>query len=392
MSEKDYLELSEMTSSSLESSGFQMIEDTRSEIDLVRDGFRKVDFDAVRDNSVVVRYAYNQIGREVLRKQFRGALVLTNGNINDLADTGDGLFYGFMKDDITQRINAQGRFKMVNPSEKGEFLDVMDGVFSILAFATAEFFKAQINEKLKDILTGIQEVSQFLEDDKLCELQAAYDELKEIYDHILFIKDNTNRATLNMERVRQIMHIARKDMLFFEKQVTNIQNNVANKDKRDTARENVSKIVMALSRYRLALAVFSETKLIEIYLSKVSNPEELSIYKDEIQKCIDLFVTNYKRTRDWCRRYYMTHNLAEEADKIPFIDEIDAFINNNIKQETQASKGRLSGKTAERLTLLQVNPDDLYIPVKSLSSFIDVVQRGLELVYLDGNLYTNIPV
>ena len=367
--------------------GLSIIEDIRSEQELLNDGYYKLDAASVASNPQIMNLVRNTIERKILGHEFSG-MFRADVDVSRMVEASKGEYLGMVRGH--RHIEKMVHWTPVKDEVSGvlEVLEIADVVFCALSVAVGEYFKVQINQKLTEILAGINEIRQFLENDKMSELEAGFEELQETYAHLKYIKADPNRISLCVERIRHVMHIARKDMLFFGRQIESIKNSAGARDKREVARENTGKIVMALSRYRLALALFCETKLIELYLSDVTDPDELDLFRQEMEDRVNSFIETYSGAKDWCRRYYLTHNLASESDKLPFIETIDAFLS-DAKKEGDA---RFTGRTRERLNSLQADPDDLFIPVRSLERYAKVMRRGVELVYLNDDVYTNIPI
>lgn len=394
-----------------ENYGIQLGEINITEKELTNKGFYKLPPEAMAGMSSAVGFApnalFNAIRRQCIKNTVEDAVKGTYRVI--IPKVEDGTFNAkdvFLNKSkmIEGTFTAQVRMKdgkdlvdlaVLDPTKVPEikFPDVVDiaqGLFHLTSFALGQYFMLQINGKLSEIKSSLQDVMQFLENEKMSALEAAYDELQELYDHIEYIRKSEARSNSSIERLRQTIFLARKDMHFFQRQILEIKEKASGGDKRDEVSGRVRDIIQAIMRYRLALAIFCEAKLIETFLAGINDTDELSAFCGEIESATERFIEDYSSAREWSNKYLIDHRMIGSSNSMTFVDSIDGYLKKD--ESNRKTPSKFVGMTQQMLNRFKEEPDDLYLPVKSMKNYISVLQNKPEFYLNADGIYTNIPI
>ena len=141
---------------------------------------------------------------------------------------------------------------------------------------------AIIEKDVKAVLAVTKEILAFLEAEKEAEIEADVKTLSSIISKYTINFDNERFIASNHKMVLDIQRTARKNMLFYEKQISNMaKNNIVG-----ITQSNVESYFKKLERefkyYRMAIYTFSLSSFLEIILSGNFKEENVKLAKDEI--------------------------------------------------------------------------------------------------------------
>lgn len=141
-------------------------------------GFEMLAVDAVGRLDALVSPVINQgvlygVGHDSYKAVFdKGLGVLQKTKEND------GLLLGnIVNPETNTRIKGLARWKKTSSTPQYAL-----GVFNTLSIATGQYFMSQINEKMKEVSEDVADIKQFLNDEKLAELQTINRKLKNMYE------------------------------------------------------------------------------------------------------------------------------------------------------------------------------------------------------------------
>ena len=394
-----------------ENYGIQLDEVAIAENELVKRGFYKLPPEALAGMSAAVSFApdvlFNAIRQKytktLVENAVKGTYRIIIPKVLDGTYNADALCLtesklikgGFTTQVRTKDENHLVDLAVLDPNKAPELLfpravDIAQGLFHLASFTLGQYFMLQINGKLLEIKNSLQDVMHFLENEKMSALEAAYDELQELYDHIEFIRKSEARSNSSIERLRQTIFLARKDMHFFQRQILEIKAKASAGDKRDEVSGRVRDIIQAIMRYRLALAIFCEAKLMETYLARINDTDELSVFCNEIECATEHFIEDYRSARDWSNKYLVDHRMIGSSNSMTFVDSIDGYLRKDEGDEKTSKP--FVGMTKQMLKPFREEPDDLYLPVKSMKNYISILQNKPEFYLNADGVYTNIPI
>lgn len=219
----------------------------------------------------------------------------------------------------------------------------------MLAFAVYE-----IEKDLNEIKEISKKIISFLEKDKEAEIEADLETLKTTLQELKYNTDNKQYLSNNHKHVMDIKRTAKKNMLFYKKQITDDLKN----EKLFTTNQIMKNIQKDLENkfkyYRLSLFIYSFSSLLEISLLSNYQEEYLLSKKNELKELDDEYLKEFTNAREFV---FKTSNKSLEgnvlsglgsaekaigslAEKVSIIKDrkVDEWLNDNGEKLKQ--KGR----------------------------------------------------
>ena len=177
--------------------------------------------------------------------------------------------------------------------------DFVNAAFSLASFFTGQYFMSQINDKMSDVHHELDKILGFLEDEKVSEIYAAVDELTELTAKLSHVRESSEKIVTGVNSARNLQEIARKNMLFYSRQVEKSLNSlkVDNKDDYNKIVKRIKEIYSFLNHYELCLNMFCQAKILEVATLPMSNEEAL-LYKQDITKAVEKYPVILEKVRD----------------------------------------------------------------------------------------------
>lgn len=213
-----------------------------------------------------------------------GLYTLANAGVGDVLKVAkNGNFWGAFK-------TADGASKFAQLQAAGPISATSQAVAAInpatMMMAVALF---SIEQELGKIEEMQKQIISFLEIEKESEIEADVETLMDIVRKFKMSWDNEHYVASNHKMVLDIQRTARKNMLGYQKKITEI----IGKKQLIVAQANVTRIFADIEKkfkyYRLSLYTFSLSSLTEILLSGNFKESYIEEIKDEIQKMTDTY-------------------------------------------------------------------------------------------------------
>ena len=230
--------------------------------------YAKLDDNAASQISSVLQFMTSSAAGNALSGAYRvefpkglsGVLVPHNGG--SLA---------IMRDPVTKEFLAQGT--LFSLSELG----AMYSVFSALSMATGQYFMRQINENLRELQTKLDQVLDFLYNDKACELYAQAKMVFSIYRNCASIMHCTEQRIAALQTVQQAKIFAERNIQFYYRDM----NKLASK------RESMDKLINDLNNYTQAVSIYGVCAVMEIVLSQNYDEDFLKYIEDDLKRHVE---------------------------------------------------------------------------------------------------------
>lgn len=285
-------------------------------------------------------------------------------------------------------------------------------VFNATSFVTGQYFMAEINRNLSDIKIDTKEIKEFLENDKESEIKAKIDSLNEILRHLPFMNDNPDRISQTHQELSSIQTTALKYIHFSQRTISAVKQKAGDDDKGDTIKNRLKEAIDALVQYRLLVAVYCQSKLIEIYLNRIQDIEELTLYRDELKNIVNDYNDIYFSTLDWMQSYLNENHSLNDAGALqimttftitvapilfggwrsirPGFKTASAF-NNWMNDKRQKNKNEHVNYVQELMNSFSYDEGSIKGPVRNITRYIEATRRKIEIIKVGDSIYTNLP-
>lgn len=284
------------------------------------------------------------------------------------------------------------------------------GIFSALSFATGQYFMMQINGKLEAITGGIDRIEQYLEDSRRSELMSACQELNELVPRIEYISNEHDASEL-VTHLNNIRMAVRKHISHYQTQIKMLITGMQEKDKADDIDKKIQMVATYLQEYRYATQIIAMTKLLELRIKNIMDPDQMAMYRQEISECIEQYKADYLAGEQACREYLDHSRVLNRRSVVQNVATAATFaaevlvspvarlsgrmaLTHNINHsfESQRTKRKEhSSKAADKLFGVIGSTDELDSSVNAIDGFIETLKKPVEIVCIEGEYYTNLP-
>ena len=179
--------------------------------------------------------------------------------------------------------------------------NLADATLSLTAEVTNQVYLKEIDQSLENIQDTITEIQQFLELDKITQLEADYSILMGIYDHVGPILEYPAQSSSTIATVQNMGRSALANVRFYRGLAHNTVQKILTKGKmsaKDMA-DQFSKTASYIWAYWLSLQVYSRSRVLEVLLAKNRDSGYLQYIKQDIQVLCEEY---RKRYADWTER------------------------------------------------------------------------------------------
>ena len=202
--------------------------------------------------------------------------VINMGAGDALKATKGGDYWGAFK-------TAEGKSKMAKLQEAGPISAKAQTVAPInpatMMMAVALF---SIEQELGQIAEMEKQILSFLRIEKEAEIEAQVETLMDIITKYKYSWDNEKFVTSNLVQVLKIKNNARKNMLFYQKEVEEMLHEKKFIVAKNMVESTFEEIMKKFQYYRLSLYTFSMASMLEILLGENFKEEFIAKNKDDI--------------------------------------------------------------------------------------------------------------
>ena len=202
--------------------------------------------------------------------------VINMGAGDALKATKGGDYWGAFK-------TAEGKSKMAKLQEAGPISAKTQTVAPInpatMMMAVALF---SIEQELGQIAEMEKQILSFLRIEKEAEIEAQVETLMDIITKYKYSWDNEKFVTSNLVQVLKIKNNARKNMLFYQKEVEEMLHEKKFIVAKNMVESTFEEIMKKFQYYRLSLYTFSMASMLEILLGENFKEEFIAKNKDDI--------------------------------------------------------------------------------------------------------------
>lgn len=293
--------------------------------ELEKQGYRKMSLKELRYVEPLFKIApqliVDKINKEAIERAFKTAtensyrcLLDPSMHLATIKGSSD-VFLGAGLDNITNKVKGQARWL-----ENDAVLSISNvpnvalNAFNALSAVTGQYFMAQVNAKLSVIKNRIDEIKQYIDAVKQSELEAALQELNEIIKHVQFIKKDPERTRATIIQIEGVRKVARSNINLYSNQIEKVIKSASKTDSEYMINKNTDELRQYMIQYRYAVYVYNLAQILKIYLNDITDVEELSIFRNEISKTVNLHKELYDKTVIWVNRYLEETNSLNKKN------------------------------------------------------------------------------
>lgn len=403
--------------------GIQIYHEDLSEEEIKRHGYRKMTEEEASHFDAIFQFAphvikdayYSRVFQDSFNAAVQGSYKVKIGQGLHLgkSHTTPGAFKGNAYDK-NNNLKTQADW-FVNDAQLDVSMapQIASFVFNAAAFITGQYFMTEINRSLSEIKTDTKDIKQFLENDKYGTIKAAINSLIEIIHHLKFIEADSERIDRTLQELKNINFIAEKYISISQQVIEQERAKTRNDDKSDIIKKHVKTVADYIKQYRVLVELYCQSKLLIIYLDNVWSIEELSQYRDELNKVVNEYLFTYKNFTYWINSYIDQNNslnkrgigqivVSAGASTIPYLlgglssgmilgSSMSESVNNLMDVLRNEKKYRHEEYARGLMNSVGSNHYAVKKPIIRLNRYIEIAENGIEIVRIGDSVYTNLP-
>lgn len=285
-------------------------------------------------------------------------------------------------------------------------------VFNAMSYLTGQYFMSEINKKLAAISSGVHEILQLLIDLQINDLQAYGDELQDISRRSQYYVYSSEALTAAFHQLHDIQHQSQVVINLAQSKIAGVSSSFTQKEKNEEITKKLESISGFIVHYHYALHIYNTATLLEMQISGTLNPDEMEAYRQQIVRRTEEYKEIYKETTK-CLYEYL--NKCSILNKRQFGDYLLSVGGAAFMAVFGGVAGRINsvsvGKMIDGLIMDkkhklkegQLAIVDQYVqelsdtasldaPVQAIAQYIKATSNGIEIIHMNGEYYTNMPV
>ena len=278
------------------------------EKELSKQGYKKLNEDMAARASAIFQYVPANIALEAQKvmsdknaeEMAKGAykVLLKDGMHLAKSKNTPGAFRGSALDDATNKVAGQAEWVELKPIKLSRTPQIVAGVFSAMSMVTSQYYLAEINKKMESLDKKIDNLKEFLLNEKRAQVWADNQVLDQIYSNLKYIMDNPFERQVVLTQVLSVKRDSLSNISFFDKQIHSKLKQVSPKAKRDEIEGTIKEILEYMPEYWNSLWAYEKAVLLEVVIAEMDAPEYLSNILDAISE----YKSMYFNTLEDCRK------------------------------------------------------------------------------------------
>lgn len=237
------------------------------------------------------------------------------------------------------------------------------GVFTAMSIATGQFFLMQINKELHRINQKLDEILNFLYEEKKAELLSEVVFVKYACDNYESIMSDEAQRTATIASIQQAKKIAMKDIEFYKKYLNSKIESGAKQKYDALVKLKDDEIIPNTENLEMSLQLYCMSSFMEAYYARNFENTYVQYVEDNIKSYVENCSKTERSTFDKLEAYFISQNVA-----------------NSQKQNLQDCKKDLIEK--------KKSIDDRETTMKKLSDVLKSANKSAEYyIKMDGNVY-----
>lgn len=155
--------------------------------------------------------------------------------------------------------------------------------FNAMSIASGQYFLSQINDNIKLMRIGINQILEFLYGDKKAELMAEVNFVRYAYQNFASIMTHEDQCAATIGSLHNSKKIAMKDIEFY---MGDLESTIGAKDSKDIG-VLVEKAFQIKESLEFSMQLYGMSSLLEVYYSQNRDPDYLKYVENDISVYID---------------------------------------------------------------------------------------------------------
>lgn len=314
------------SSESIEKLGISISNVAVSESQLVEQGYEKLPHTTLAHLNELIRYvpsvAVEQTTRTAANENTTQMLtdavkiIRKDGLHMGRSHDTPGRYRGMLFSDEGNRLKSFAEFEEIDRIELTKTPQRVLLAFDLLSAITGQYYMANINKQLSNIEKSVQNVLDFLSNDKQSRIYANQEFLADYSARIDSIRANSIERAAVLTQVDLIKRDARSDIEFFNKQLRHSLS--ASSAKKSAINRLVSDICSYIPQYWCSVELYAKASLLHVLLVESSSPDDLNaIWNDLSSKKTD-YRNSYDESIDRLGRILQKKRAIEKLAVMPF--------------------------------------------------------------------------
>lgn len=163
------------------------------------------------------------------------------------------------------------------------------GAFTFLSIITGQFFLANINKKLDEILLEVGKVLEFLEQDKRSEMYSSVKFVEYVSENFQSIMQHSEQRVATLTNIQECKRNAERNFKFYISELEKVTNESILEKKKEDTFKNLNNVYKIISNLDLAFRLYVMSSIMEINYAQNFEEE----YLDYIKKGVEEYIIAY---------------------------------------------------------------------------------------------------
>ena len=294
---------------------------------LEKQGYKKLPDDIAGRASAVFQFVPNTLAIQMtaaasdrnMAKVVEGAYraILPHGTHMGNSRKTAGLFSGTIFGE--NGLAGTGEFEKIDPIYVSRLPQAVAAVYSVAAIVTSQYYLSEINKNIESLQHGINDIKQFLFNEKRAQVWADEQILDQIIRRFGNIMEDPIEKQAVLANLIDMERNALASIKFYQYQIEHKLNQlpakfVANGE----VKENITELIEYLPEQCSALLMYEKIEIIKTFLLDKTDDGYLDIVVSDMSKYKDIYVKTFEQ----CEDRLQTYICSKRKGAVGFFDGI----------------------------------------------------------------------
>ncbi len=162
----------------------------------------------------------------------------------------------------------------------------MNSVYSVASVITQQHYLESIDQKLSDISESVEEIKNFLKDEKRSHLESYEHYFKRLSEDLISIENNESHKISVLVELQRIQNEIYSDIQLYKKQL-NRKPNSKNEDKKiGIVERKMEEAKEYIASYKYSITLYIYCKFLETMISKTSDEEYINRVVEDLKSVL----------------------------------------------------------------------------------------------------------